>query len=137
VAFAGDIVNIIAVVRAAGVEGEQIVRLALKDKDGNPVLNPDGQPVIASADVPADQPTEVELQLETVEPGTLDLVVEAEADPNEIDPDDNRRPLQIEVMDASIAVLYVEGYPRWEYKQLMRQLIRDSTINASILLTSA
>ncbi len=137
VAFAGDIVNIIAVVRAAGVEGEQTVRLALKDKDGNPVLNPDGQPVIASADVPVDQPTEVELQLETVEPGTLDLVVEAEADPNEIDPDDNRRPLQIEVMDASIAVLYVEGYPRWEYKQLMRQLIRDSTINASILLTSA
>ena len=34
-----------------------------------------------TADIAADQPTEVELQLETVTPGTLQLVVEAEPDP--------------------------------------------------------
>lgn len=137
VAFAGDIVNILAVIRAAGIESQQPVRLSLKDKDGNPVLNPDGQPVTASADVMADRPTEIELQLETVTPGTLDLIVEAQPDPAEVDADDNRRPVQIEVMDAKIAVLYVEGYPRWEYRYLKNQLIRDSTINASMLLTSA
>jgi uncharacterized membrane protein len=137
VAFAGDIVNIIAVVRAAGIEGTQSVRLALKDQDGNPVLNPDGSPVTAAADVTGGVPTEMELQLETIRPGTLQLVVEAEPDPAEIDADDNRRPVHIEVMDAKVTVLYVEGYPRWEYRFLKNQLIRDSTIDASMLLTSA
>jgi uncharacterized membrane protein len=137
VAFAGDIVNIVAVVRAAGIEGNQPVRLALKDQDGNAVMNPDGQPVTASADIAGGVPTEVELHLETVTPGTLQLVVEAEPDPSEIDADDNRRPVHIEVMDAKIAVLYVEGYPRWEYKHLKNHVVRDSTINASVLLTSA
>ena len=36
IAFAGDIVNIVATVRAAGMSGSQRVQLALKDKDGNP-----------------------------------------------------------------------------------------------------
>ena len=137
IAFAGDIVNFVATVRAAGISGSQRVQLALKDKEGNAVLNPDGQPVIASAQVPAERPTEVELQYETLTPGIFDLIVEAEPDPTEVDEQDNRRPVQIEVMDARIAVLYVEGYPRWEYRQLTWQLIRDSTINVSVLLTSA
>ncbi len=137
VAFAGDIVNIVAVVRSAGTESAQNVRLALKGQDGNLVLNPDGQPVTATADIEPNIPTEVELQLETVTPGTFQLVVEAEPGPDEIDDEDNRRPVQIEVMDAKIAVLYVEGYPRWEYRYLKNQIIRDSTISASVLLTSA
>lgn len=137
VAFAGDIANIVAVVRAVGADGPQQVRLRLTDRNGNPVLNPDGRPVTASAEILPDQPTEVELQLETIDPGTLELLVEAEPDPAEIDADDNRRPVQIEVIDSKIAVLYVDGYPRWEYRYLKNQLIRDSTVDTSVLLTSA
>ena len=109
----------------------------LKDKAGNVVKNPDGRPVEAVATVGGDAPATVELPLETVTPGTLDLVVEADPDPNEIEASDNRRPLQIDVVEAKIKVLYVDGYPRWEYRFLKNQLIRDSTIDASILLTSA
>ena len=137
VAFAGDIVNIQATVRAAGFEGTRPVTVTLKDTAGNVVLDPDGQPVQATKELEAGVPTEVELPLETIQPGVLDLVVEAAASPEEIDPDDNRRPLKIDVMDASIAVLYVDGYPRWEYRYLKNQIIRDTTITSSILLTSA
>lgn len=137
VAFAGDIVNIVATIRAVGFEGERPITVELKDQDGNVILDPDGNPVTATQEVTAGVPTEIELPLETIEPGMLNLVVEAQPQPNEIDPDDNRRPLQIEVMDARIAVLYVDGYPRWEYRYLKNQLIRDSTVEASILLTSA
>ena len=136
-AFAGDIVNVVATVRAAGYGGPHPVTVRLKDKAGNVVTNPDGRPVEATADVSGDAPATVELPLETVTPGTLDLVVEADPDPNEIEQSDNRRPLQIDVVEAKIKVLYVDGYPRWDYRYLKNQLVRDSTIDSSILLTSA
>ena len=136
-AFAGDIVNVVATVRAAGYGGPHPVTVRLKDKAGNVVTNPDGKPVEATAEVGGDAPATVELPLETVTPGTLDLVVEADADPNEIEQSDNRRPLQIDVVEAKIKVLYVDGYPRWDYRYLKNQLVRDSTIDSSILLTSA
>ena len=136
-AFAGDIVNVVATVRAAGYGGPHAVTVRLKDKAGNVVTNPDGRPVEATADVGGDAPATVELPLETVTPGTLDLVVEADPDPNEIEASDNRRPLQIDVVEAKIKVLYVDGYPRWDYRYLKNQLVRDSTIDSSILLTSA
>ena len=137
VAFAGDIVNVVASVRAAGYDGDRPVTLRLKDKAGNVVTNPDGTPVEATAEVGENGTATVELPLETLTPGTLDLVVEADADPSEIDAADNRRPVQIDVVEAEIKVLYVEGYPRWEYRFLKNQLVRDSTVDASILLTSA
>ena len=136
-AFAGDIVNVVASVRAAGYGGPHPVTVRLKDKAGNVVTNPDGRPVEATAEVGGDAPATVELPLETVTPGTLDLVVEADPDPNEIEQSDNRRPLQIDVVEAKIKVLYVDGYPRWDYRYLKNQLVRDSTIDSSILLTSA
>jgi len=41
------------------------------------------------------------------------------------------------VVDSSINVLYVDGYPRWEYRYIKNAMIRDSTVNISCLLTSA
>jgi uncharacterized membrane protein len=41
------------------------------------------------------------------------------------------------VLDAQINVLYVEGYPRWEFRYLKNELIREKTVNVSTLLLSA
>ena len=40
-------------------------------------------------------------------------------------------------MDTHVNVLYVEGYPRWEYRYLKNELLHEGTINVSILLLSA
>ena len=45
--------------------------------------------------------------------------------------------MQIAVLDAKITVLYVEGYPRWEYRYIKNEMIRDKTVDISCLLTSA
>ena len=57
--------------------------------------------------------------------------------PGELDEQDNVRIAQTSVLDASINVLYVDGYPRWEYRYIKNEMIRDKTVNISCLLTSA
>src|SRR5262249_8218888 len=41
------------------------------------------------------------------------------------------------VLDAKITVLVVDGYPRWEYRYLVREMARDKTVLISSLLYSA
>jgi hypothetical protein len=43
----------------------------------------------------------------------------------------------VTVLDAQINVLYVEGSPRWEFRYLKNELIREPTVNLSTLLVSA
>ena len=71
------------------------------------------------------------------EVGTLDLVVEAVKQPGEIDDEDNIRTAQVAVLDAKLSVLFVDGSPRWEYRYLKNEMIRDKTVDISCLLTSA
>ncbi|MEL7238367.1 MAG: hypothetical protein AAGK78_05850, partial [Planctomycetota bacterium] len=132
-------VNIDAVIRAAGFEEATDVRLEVTDALGQPLRDSDGNAIATTVTLEPGVATDVELPLETSNVGVMDLLVTARpvGGANEIDDNDNTRPLQIDVLDAQIAVLYVDGYPRWEYRFLKNQLIRDSTIESSILLTSA
>jgi len=141
--FKGDIVNVQVTVRGSGYEAGHNVRLILKNKKtGLPIMS-DGRPVEATAVLNDDRPAEAELQFKSdqqlgaEEVGTLDLIVEAVKQPGEIDEDDNLRNVQVAVLDAKISVLYVDGYPRWEYRYIKNEMIRDKTVDISCLLTSA
>jgi uncharacterized membrane protein len=137
-AFKGDIVNIRVAVRATGFEPNHPVTLQLKDrKTGRPVLDLSGNPVETKVMLPDSNPLEAELQFQPMEVGPLDLTIEAVKQAGEIDDADNIRTAQISVLDAQINVLYVDGYPRWEYRYLKTEMIRDKTVNISCLLTSA
>lgn len=139
--FAGDVVNVLARVRLRGIDaarGPTVIRAL--DADGSPILGIDGQPVTATVAASDEaEAAEVELQIPARFVGTLELAVVAEppSGVRETDGGDNRRNLRIDVLEADIRVLYVDGYPRWEYRYLKNRLIRDETIDASILLTSA
>ena len=61
-----------------------------------------------------------------IEPDTPDLV--AENNTNDID---------INLLDDPLRVLYIEGSPRWEYRYLKNLLIREDSIQSSIMLLSA
>lgn len=49
----------------------------------------------------------------------------------------NQRDFSIEFIDRPLGVLYVEGYPRWEYRFLKNLLIREESIASSMYLLSA
>jgi uncharacterized membrane protein len=137
-AFKGDIVNVRAQVRGTGYPAGHNVALVLKDKKtGLPLPGPDGKIEQRVALAGGDGVVEAELQFKPEEVGTLDLVVEAVKQPGELDDEDNARTAQVAVLDAKLNVLYVDGTPRWEYRYIKNEMIRDRTIDISCLLTSA
>jgi hypothetical protein len=71
------------------------------------------------------------------EAGPRDWRVEIDGGPGDLVADNNVRLSRVEVVDRPLRVLYVEGYPRWEYRYLKNLLIREKTIDSSIMLLSA
>ncbi len=137
-AFKGDIVNVKAIIRSSGYEPNHPVKVMLKDqKTGAELSGVDGAVAEKIVNLNSDQPTQVELQWQTGEVGTKDLAVAVERQPGELDDDANVRTLQVSVLDAKISILFVDGYPRWEYRYLKNELIRDKTMSVSCLLASA
>ena len=112
-------------------EDGKILRVPVKDDMGHDI----SKTVIA----PDSQPFEAELQYKptTADMPNANLVVEAVPQPGEIDETDNFRKVQLAVLDDKISVLYVDGYPRWDYRYLKNSMLRDRTVKISCLLTSA
>lgn len=52
-------------------------------------------------------------------------------------PLNNRRVVEIEMLNQPVRVLYVEGYPRWEYRFLQSLLVREKGLSSSMMLLSA
>ncbi|MCC7191379.1 MAG: hypothetical protein IT444_01240 [Phycisphaeraceae bacterium] len=51
--------------------------------------------------------------------------------------ENNHRELALELVDQPLGVLYVEGYPRWEYRYLKNMLVREKSVRSSMMLISA
>lgn len=137
-AFKGDFVRVKTTLRGRGFEPGHTAVVTLKDRrSGKALLGPDGKPVEERIVVNDDNPVEVELNFRADEIGQLELVAEAVKQPGEVDDEDNIRTAAVTVLDSKISVLYVDGYPRWEYRYLKNQMIRDRSVDISCLLTSA
>ena len=96
---------------------------------------------ITSADVPAfadgESTKTVTLLAKTDAAGQRDWRIELDAGPADLVTENNQRDARIDIVDRPLRVLYVDGYPRWEYRYLKNLLVRESTIESSILLLSA
>lgn len=137
-AFKDDIVDVRFTLRATGFEPGHPVRVKLIDKKTKlPLRDMDDKPAEKIIHVADSNPIEDEILFKPDHVGPLDIQVEAEKQPGEIDEQDNIRLAQTSILDASINVLYVEGYPRWEYRYIKNEMIRDKTVNISCLLVSA
>ena len=139
VAFKDDIVSVKATLGATGFPSGHQVRLSLMDKKtGLPLVGVDDRPAETVVTLTGDhRPVNAEILFKPKELGQLDFQVVAAKQPGELDYSDNVLPASVEVVDSSINVLYVDGYPRWEYRYIKNGMIRDTTVNISCLLTSA
>jgi uncharacterized membrane protein len=139
VAFIGDVVNVKARVGGTGYEPGHPVVVVLRDKKtGAALSDPDGKPATRTINLPAgDGAVDVELQWKPSVKGDVVVVCEAVKQPGEIDDSDNGQTAPVSVMDAKVTVLFVDGYPRWEYRYLKNELIRDKSMEVSCLLASA
>ncbi|TAH37895.1 MAG: hypothetical protein EYC70_06830 [Planctomycetota bacterium] len=113
----GDEALFLLRVRNGGADAGGAVTVRLQDERGRVLdeerLVPDGE-----------SGTQLALSARLEEPGEHRLVAEVEPLPDETARDNNRLELPIEVKNMKIRVLYVDGTSRWEYRYLMRRLVR-------------
>jgi len=145
-AFVDDYTNLHVTLQASGYEPNHPVTLQLMrqiTEDGHtasvPVLDDAGNPIVKIVEAPSGDPFDADLQFKptAADIPVANLVVEAKPEPGEIDDSDNFHPARLQVVDDNISVLYVDGYPRWDYRYLKNSLLRDKTVKLSCLLTSA
>jgi uncharacterized membrane protein len=145
-AFVDDITNLNVTVRASGYEPNHQITLMLEREivqNGQtvriPVTDDLGHPITKMVTAVDDQPFEVNLQFKPTEADmpTTTLVVEAKKQDGEFDDSQNSRTIRLAVLDDKISMLYVDGYPRWDYRYLKNSMLRDRTVKISCLLTSA
>jgi hypothetical protein len=79
----------------------------------------------------------VELQVKPHRPGRIRFRVEVSPLPNEEVTENNAETVEVQVVETKLRVLYVEGYPRYEYRYLKNALLREPTIEVSALLLDA
>ena len=96
--------------------GEELDRVDLQPGDENQQITLTAEPMLAGE-------ATWRVVIETAEP---DLI-----------PDNNLRPFQIDLIDRPLRVLFVEGYPRWEYRYVKNLLVREQSIDSSVMLISA
>jgi hypothetical protein len=112
----------------------QTVRVRLIDPLTGRVLD-EQSPVGADLAQPVHLTTESSL----VGPATwrVEAQYDVEAARRELITENNHREVSLELVDRPIRTLFVEGYPRWEYRYLKNMLLRERSIESSVLLLSA
>lgn len=71
------------------------------------------------------------------EEGSVTWRVVIEPDGDDLVIDNNTIDIDINLLEDPLRVLYVEGVPRWEYRYLKNLLLREDSIESSIMLLSA
>lgn len=153
-AFKGDLVPVVVRVDAVGSDEELAtlrntgVRVRLIDTAGSggeavleeTVLTGDavGEPVRLTGRAERVGPTRWRVEVRRAGPSTAPDAPDSAPDASpELVLDNNRRAVQVEVIDRPVRVLYVEGPPRTTYHYLKNMLVREASISSSVLLTSA
>ncbi|MEK6675164.1 MAG: vWA domain-containing protein, partial [Planctomycetota bacterium] len=121
-----DVFSVQACVSIRGSEEPRDITVQLKDvaTDAN----------LASAQVVVDPKhgcAPVELRVKPTRIGRQRFRVEAVALPGEENLENNAEVVEIQVIDARLRILYVDAYPRYEYRYLKNALLREQTAELS------
>lgn len=130
VSLAGDVLTGSVLVRAQGYTEPRDVRVRFELDD----VQIAEKTVRVGGNIPQVEATFSE---KVQRPGEYTLEAIIEPDPDELTADNNRAVRRVRVIDERIKVLYIEGYPRWEYRYLKNALVRDRHMQVQILLLSA
>jgi hypothetical protein len=137
-AFVRDIVPVQATIERRGPMRSRAVRVELVDAATGTVLD---RADVAAADAEGDGPARDEVQLVSVPQGTgvaaWEVRVVDPASTRDLVPANDRRAVPVTLVDRPLRVLYVEGYPRWEYRYLKNLMQRERSIESSVMLLSA
>jgi uncharacterized membrane protein len=124
VAFAKDEVPVSVRVRSMGLAGQSaklVVQLGAERAEREVQFNADGEQVVTVNVTPQ-------------RPGEFDIKASIEPRADEVVKDNNSATQHIRVIDGKIKVLFIEQYPRWEFKYAQAILMRDRRIDLKCVL---
>lgn len=141
-AFAKDLVPVEAVIERRGPARARTTKVELVDLATGTVLDrTELAPNTETTGKPGDEVARTTVQL-VARPGAAGdarwevRVTDAEGAADLL-PTNDRRAVPVTLVDRPMRVLYVEGYPRWEYRYLKNLLQRESTVESAVMLLSA
>ncbi|MFO0856210.1 MAG: hypothetical protein U0640_02495 [Phycisphaerales bacterium] len=140
-AFLGDLVPVTVDVEALGADENSRIsgKVQLLDANGN-VLSERPLPTDAtSARVTLNAKPE-NATGEKPDAGkthVTDWSVRLVTDDPDLTSDNNTQSLRLELVDRPIRVLYVDGYPRWEFRYVKNLLLREQSIRSTIMQLAA
>ena len=124
----GDRVNIVATVRAHGFSG---LPAEVELLDGQDVA--DRSQIVLGAG----EEQSVALRLRTKQPGTRLLTVRIDQKPGETVTRNNEQQVTLQVDQQKWRVLYLEGWPRWDFRFLDHAFRRDHGLEVTMVMESA
>jgi len=130
-AFTRDKVPVVVEVDRLGAAGQQIgatVRL---------IDNITGDELDAADLKPGEGAEQVTLTATPNLTGEATWRVVVDTDEPDLIPENNMRSFAIELIDRPLNVLFADGYPRWEYRYLKNLMVREKSIESSVMLISA
>ncbi len=128
--FTGDVVNFQVELRHTGLAGRSIeVRLRRSDSE-EPLAK-------TTATLGEEALQSVLLSYRPESTGRYAFVLEAVPVEGEENVDNNRRPVEVDVRDDRVKVLYVQGPPSFEYRFLKALLERDERFELACVLQEA
>ncbi len=130
--FVNDILAVEAQLSARGLTESTPVRVALVDERNGATVATQ----TVSLDPTAGAIT-VELRTKPTRGGITRYRVEATALAGETNTQNNAERVEVTILEGGLRVLYVEGYPRYEYRYLKNALVREQTMQISGLLIEA
>jgi uncharacterized membrane protein len=135
VVLARDFVNLQFRVKTVGLENRPLT-IDLLDKDA------EGERVVDSHTYTVDPKTpEIPLTLryKPQKPGEVELIIQTNPLPlpGELTGENNRLTHHLKIVDQKLKILFVDGYPRWDYRYLKVALVRDDTVEVQVFLVSA
>jgi uncharacterized membrane protein len=131
VVFVDDVVTFELNLVGHGFEGAE-VPVALRQKG---IAEPLDQKTIRVGK--DQQPFKVRLSHRPTIPGTIIYTLEVPTQDREIQVENNRIERSIQVVKEKVRVLYVESYPRYEFRYLKNLLERERTVELGVLLLDA
>ena len=136
-AFPKDIVPVEAIVERRGPARARSLRAELVDLSTGTVLDSSDLPPVPAGDGAPREP--VQLVARPSAPGDARWEVRLVAPDGARDllPANDRRAIPVTLVDRPLRVLYVEGYPRWEYRYLKNMLQREQSTESAVMLLSA
>ena len=107
------------------------VRVVLRDREGGKELD------AIEEQVGPDGRLEVLLEADPMEGKANAWEVALVTEQQDADPVNDRFQVDVTCVDRPIRVLYLDGWPRWEYRYLKNLLLREPGVESSVMLLSA